>query len=100
MEAANASIALLLQSTRLVAAVDDWVVRRYDYALHEMDFLGDLFELACGSARRFYASVLLSVAISSLALWLVPSRGWSIAISITSIVTGIIAGVIWERRSR
>ena len=64
-----------------------------------MDFLGDLFELACGSARRFYACVLLSIAISGFVLWLVPSRGWSIAISITTIVTGIVAGVFWERRS-
>jgi hypothetical protein len=52
----------------------------------------------CGSARRFYACVCLSFAAGGIILWLVPSRGWGIALSITTIITGIIAGIIWERR--
>jgi hypothetical protein len=66
--------------------------------LTKMEFLGELFELMCGSARRFYACVCLSFAAGGIILWLVPSRGWGIALSITTIITGIIAGIIWERR--
>jgi len=47
----------------------------------------------------FGKGVILSVSISCLVLWFVPFRGWSIAISITTIVIGVVAGLIWDRRS-
>ena len=64
-----------------------------------MEIPGELLELICGSKRRLYACVLLSIAVSAFVLWLVPSRGWAIAISITTVIIGIVTGVVWERRS-
>jgi len=64
-----------------------------------MNILGELLELVFGWWRRFYACLLLSLAISGLVLWLVPSRSWSVTISIVVVVIGIVAGVVWERRS-
>ena len=64
-----------------------------------MNIPGELLELLFGWWRRFYACLLLSIAISGLVLWLVPSRSWSITIAIVVIVIGIVAGVVWERRS-
>jgi len=60
---------------------------------------GELLELVFGWWRRFYACLLLSLSISGLVLWLVPSRTWSITISIVIVVIGIVAGVLWERRN-
>ena len=64
-----------------------------------MNVLGELLELVFGWWRRFYACLLLSLAIGGLVLSLVSSRSVSISISIAVVVTGIVAGVIWERRS-
>ena len=64
-----------------------------------MNIPGELLELVFGWWRRFYACLLLSLSISGLVLWLVPSRTWSITISIVIVVIGIVAGVLWERRN-
>jgi len=64
-----------------------------------MDIPGELLELLFGWWPRFYACLLLALAISGLVLWLVPSRGWSVTISIVVVVIGIVGGVVWERRS-
>jgi len=58
-----------------------------------------LLELLAVSYRRLYACLLLSIATCGLVLWLVPSSGWKVAISITTVVFGIVSGVLWERRS-
>ena len=64
-----------------------------------MDIPGELLELVFGWWKRFYACLLLSLAISGLVWWLVPSRSWSVTITIVVVVIGIVGGVIWERRS-
>jgi hypothetical protein len=82
----------MLISLGALVAIGQRVVRRRDIL--------DMLRVAEMVTRPpLYACVLLSIAISGFVLWLVPSRGWSIAISIATIVIGIVAGVLWERRS-
>ena len=65
-----------------------------------IEFLADLLHFLFREWSRFYACLLLAIAVSSLVLVLVPSRNLSIGISIALIVCGIVGGVAWERRRR
>jgi hypothetical protein len=64
-----------------------------------MNILGELLEIVLGSWRKFYGCLLLSFAISGFVLSVVPPRNWSVTIAIATVVIGIVAGVVWERRS-
>jgi len=67
---------------------------------HFLEIIGQiLLDLLSWSSSRLCACILLSLAMSALVLWLVPSRGWGIAISIGMVVLGTAAGVMWENRN-
>jgi hypothetical protein len=65
-----------------------------------IEFLLDLLHFLLQEWSRFYACLILAIAISCLVLLLVPSRNLSIGISIAIIISGIVGGVAWERRYR
>ena len=62
--------------------------------------LSVIFEYLAQEWRRFYACLLLAIAISSFILWLIPARTLSIVLSIAVFTTGLIGGVFWERANR
>jgi len=60
----------------------------------------ELLELLLAEYRRFYACLLMAMAISGLVLTFVPGRTLSIILSLVAFVSGIVGGVGWERASR
>ena len=64
------------------------------------DCSGDVIELVCRDRRRFYACLLLSLAIGGTALWLAPSPRLGLTLGAGVVVMGILVGVLWECRAR
>jgi hypothetical protein len=64
------------------------------------DCSGDVIELVCRERRRFYACLLLSLAIAGNALWLAPNPRLGLTLGAGVVVMGILVGVLWECRAR
>jgi len=65
----------------------------------------DILEFICGigelfASWRFYACLLLSLALVGLIYLLIPDRAICLGLSIPVAVTGISTGIVWQWRNR
>jgi H+/Cl- antiporter ClcA len=64
------------------------------------DYSGDWIASACKDHQKFYACLILSLAIGGNALWLAPGHRVGVSVFVCALVVGIVLGALWESRAR
>ena len=70
-----------------------------------LEFIASLLEFIVGLADlvawwRFFACLLLSLTLVALIYRLIPNQDACLALSIPTVLVGLVIGVIWQRRNR